>query len=191
MRRILIATVMALAVTPGLAYAQAYATDKGSITLGGTASFTSSRAEIEDVSAPRVTSLTLAPRALFFLAPGLAVGGEAALGHIAADGESTTTYGLGPAVTYYFGRQQRSWYPFVAGSVHFTHVSGDRQLGSDFRDLRASAGLLFLLSGSVGINSELFVSTSHTTFESPATLEELSSDTRAFGLAIGIAAFIF
>jgi hypothetical protein len=191
MQRSIFAAVLAFVIAPGLAHAQGYAVDKGSVNVGGTASFTSSKATTADVAQPRLTTLGLAPHLLFFLAPGIAVGGEASLGRTSSDGNSTTQYGLGPAIEYYFGHEERNWYPFVGASVRFSHVSGDGQLGSDFRDLRASAGLLFLLSPSVGVNSELYLSRTHTTFESPATLEELDSNTTAFGLAIGISAFVF
>lgn len=192
MRRLLLASMIsAFAIMPDLAQAQGYATDKGSISLGGTAGFSSSKTDVGGTSSPRITVLSIAPRALFFVAPGLAVGGEASFGRVSSEGDATTQYGLGPAINYYFAHEDRAWYPFVGASARFSHVSGDGQLGSDFRDLRASAGLLFLLSRSVGVNSEFFVSRMHTTFESPVTLEELDSNTTSFGLAIGIAAFIF
>jgi hypothetical protein len=191
MRRSIFAVLLAFAIAPGLLQAQGYAVDKGSVNVGGTASFVSSKADVADVSQPRITTLSLAPHLLFFVAPGLAVGGEAMFGRVSSDGNSTTQYGIGPAINYYFGHEDRNWYPFVGASARVSHLNGNGNLGSDFRDLRASAGLLFLLSRSVGINSEFYLSRTHTTFESPVTLEELDSNTSAFGLAIGISAFIF
>ena len=49
--------------------------------------------------------------------PGLAAGGEVLFWYQSLPGATSTRYGIGPKVTNFFGRGERSVYPFAWGSV--------------------------------------------------------------------------
>jgi hypothetical protein len=99
-RRIIMTLVLAAMASP--ADAQVPALSAGSILIGGQATF-----NIRDIDADvgKLTSLSLAPTAQFFVSNGLALGGEVRLGYSFVGDFDSWSFGLGPAVTYYFVRQ--------------------------------------------------------------------------------------
>lgn len=171
-----------LAALPALAHAQSYATDRGSMLVGGTASFSSSGTRSNGGPWNRTTRLDLAPRVQYFILPGLAVGGD--LSFSRAFGDVTTThYGAGPTVSYYFGRAERAWYPYLRARVGlYRVVYGDEaQPSQTSRGYAASGGVLLMLSRAVGLDAAL-------TYEMPSD-DQPDFRTLAFGL--GISAFVF
>jgi len=101
-RAIVAALVFAVAL-PVTAAAQTHALDRGSFLVGGGASFTRAGGEINGESVDPTTQLFFAPRLMYFLRPGLALGGEATVMRSKSDDGTATSYGIGPAVAYYFG----------------------------------------------------------------------------------------
>src|SRR5690606_21219063 len=94
---------------------QEYAVDRGSVLMGGSASFTNTGSDDSD---ERTSRLLLQPRAQYFVAKGLAIGGSVTLSRYADDDDSSTTVGIGPQVSYYFGAAQRQRaYPFVSANL--------------------------------------------------------------------------
>lgn len=175
----------ALGFVPAAAYAQQHATDQGSIQLSGSASFTSSGEDDED---DRITAINLNPRLAYFIRPGLSVGAEVLLARQSRGDNSITAFGIGPAATYYFGAADARTKPYVTGNVQWQKTSNESdtfESDATVTSYGAGAGLLFLLSQSVGITSELFYRSTSVEFDAG----EAGSDT--FGLAIGVAAFIF
>ena len=166
------------------ASAQQYATDRGSWQIAGSASFTSTGTDNDDDD--RATSITVSPRVRYFFIPGLAVGADATIGHTSSGEFEVTTLGIGPSVTYYFGGNARLQpYANVHASFSTTHISAPLDADGDGRSYGAAAGLLAMLSSAVGVTSELFYRIDKT------EVENISGETNTFGLAIGIAAFIF
>jgi hypothetical protein len=137
------------------------ATEKGSVLASGSASIdrTSRDSPAGDTSS---TGFFVNPRALYFLAPRLGVGGEFALGRLRSDGLSSTTLGVGPAFRYYLAQPGRKQLPYVGGSVRLTRNSFTSPTGTDqsltTRDYEGVAGLDFMVSRQVGIAAEAFVS---------------------------------
>jgi hypothetical protein len=186
------ATMLLLAgMVPTVTQAQSYAVDRGSVLIDGQASFTSTGAEVdgEDVD-DRVTQLSITPSLQYFILPGLALGGELTLARAWDDDDSNTVYGIGPAVTYYFGAGERPWYPYLGGSIQFTHEERDSDDGPDlpdvsFRTYKGAAGLLFMMSPGVGINAELFYQLAS------QDTGDLDLERDIYGLAVGVSAFVF
>jgi len=194
MRRFLTVSVLAaLAATPALATAQD-ATSHGSIIIGGSAGFTSSKSETGNTTSPSTTSIFIRPNVLYFVIDGLAVGGDLSYSHRSSNGQSSASYGVGPAARYFFGSRERMWYPFVGASVGFGHDTSDNASDSDSSLWQVGGGMLFLLSRSVGLTTELFYSTLHRSRDlpvGPGPGTSVDVDDHTFGLAVGIAAFVF
>jgi len=178
-----------LLLCAGAARAQqpAHALDRGSMQLSGAASFTSQADENDD---ERTTVISLNPRARWFLAPGLAVGADVLLGRQSRGEASSTTYGIGPAVTYYFGAGsgRASMHPYITGSVDWSRIrfeSGPGESEATSTSFSGGAGLIFFVSDAVGITSELF----YRKLSVDNGTSERTGDT--YGLQLGVAAFIF
>jgi len=161
--------------------AQGYATDKGSIRIGGSGNFSSSKSEGAE---NRTTILDLRPDVQYFVAPGLALGGELSLTRSSNGDASNTLVGIGPIASYYFGGAERTQ-PFVSARLGVSQATFG---GDDLTQtsMRGAAGLLMLLSSSVGVSSELFYSYTRVEFAGTG-----DSNSNNFGLALGIAAFLF
>jgi hypothetical protein len=185
--RMPVLTAFLLATASMPANAQSFAVDRGSVLVGGSAGFTSSATEVNGQGGgDRLTSFSLTPELLFFLAPGLAIGGELTFARTSQGDDSFTAYGIGPAATYFFGAtEERPWYPYAGASVQLLWESSGADDDPTSRAYRAAVGGLFMLSSAVGLNAELFYRLS--TRENDA----FEVDTDTFGLAFGISAFVF
>lgn len=186
MKRIATLAIALAAFGAGTAHGQSYATDRGSAVLGGSASWNSSRTTIETngtESSGTVSSAYLNPQALYFVRPGLAVGGTGMIGRISAGGEHQTAYGAGPAISYYFGRGERPYYPYVSANTQYMHLSQDSHAWS----YGASAGAVFMLSHSVGLDAGLRFSQSR----EHGPIDDSTQKVRDVGVAIGFTAFTF
>lgn len=179
-----VSLVLALATT---ASAQDYAVDQGSLVLGGTVSFTSEGGDLnENADGDRANSLLLNPSVLYFVTPGLGIGGDLYVEYASQGDFSATAIGVGPEVAYFFGGPDSSVYPFVAGTISYVSLS------SDFFDASGigfglSAGAAFMLTQSVALTAQADYEISNVTFEQTDNTE--SGNT--FRLAMGIAAFLF
>jgi hypothetical protein len=154
--------------------------------VGGSASFASNK---PPGSSERTTVLDLRPALQYFVAPGLAVGGQLTLGRASSDGGTSTTLGIGPLVSYYFGPVSARVQPFVSAEFNIAENSFDSSSISDqsvtSTGVMGAAGLLLLLSNSVGVNAQLYYRHINTSSD----LADL--DGNSYGLAFGIAAFVF
>ena len=167
--------------------AQSYATDKGSIQLSGSASWVSTKEDDED---DRGTTIVVQPSLRYFITPGLAVGTSVMLGHTSQGDIRSTSYGIGPSVAYYFGGAATKVHPFVSAGLDWSKSSFDPPGGAPDNDItftspHVSAGLLLLLSSSVGVETELFYR------RQTVAVDEGDTKLNMFGLQVGIAAFIF
>lgn len=179
-RALLPALVLAAAL-PARAAAQAYPTDRGSFIVGGVAGLVHSRVSQELVGGEQEyssTQLSVAPEVEYFVAPGLAVGGRFQVLGVWSEDTSQGLFGIGPQLSYYFGRDARSIYPYVSGGVsYFNDIDFDaRATGAD-----AAAGLVFMLSRGVGLNTALFYDV------------RVAEQTRVanMGVSVGVSAFVF
>jgi hypothetical protein len=184
------AIVVFAIMTPAGVFGQTHATDRGSILVGGTASFTSSKADSDDGEEnDRFNSLSIMPRALFFVAPGLALGGQLIFGRSSAGDNSSTSWGIGPEAADYFGGAETMTHPYLTG--HFNYVrTSDNDDDNDLtgRQYGGGIGLLFLISSSVGIDAQAFIRRVQTSLEGfPAA----DAEGTIIGLQFGISAFVF
>jgi hypothetical protein len=197
MRIRLVFTVAMAVLVPASARAQA-ALDRGSIQISGSASLSSSQTSINGDEQDRVTSIVLAPSALFFIAPGLAVGGELAFARNTAGDASSNMVAIGPAIAYYFGSAERTVHPFVGGTVKYARSSFEAAGGADSDrnnwTYEGSGGLLFLFTPGVGVSGRLYYRSTRQTGESTiggTTVDSPEFEGDDFGLAFGITAFVF
>ena len=199
MKKLWFIPMLLLLVLPEATQAQTYAVDQGSWIVGGNASLTSQGGDDAD----RTTSVLLNPSAQFFVLPGLAVGGTLSLSYTSDDLFSITSLGIGSAVSYYFGRGERTVYPFVSASVSISDVSlkSDGDAGSSTIDLTTtgttfdlSGGVALMVAKNVGLTGEIFYlqqNIRETGDEGSETLFGNGLDIDMFGLRLGIAAFVF
>lgn len=175
-----------LAALPAAAQAQSYATDRGSLLLGGSAGFSSSGGSVDGESAgDRNTFLNFSPSVQYFVLPGLAVGGNIIAQRASGGDNSVNTLGVGPSVSYYFGQSERSVYPFVSGSVRYLRNSGEDVDNVSNVGYGASTGAVFMLNRNVGLRTELYYNTNR--FE----VRDIEVDSDQFGVSLGFTAFTF
>lgn len=168
-----------LATLPAAAQAQSHATDRGSMLLGGSAGFSSHGYRVEGVEEQeRATVLHFMPSVQYFVLPGLALGGDVNVTRYSNRDGSSAQYGVGPAVSYYFGGPEKSVLPFLSGSLLYLRSSAndDSQTGYS-----ASAGAVFLFNRSVGLRGSLYYN--------GWSMEDVRSNT--YGVGIGFTAFAF
>lgn len=171
--------VLALASSFGLTAAldaQEHATDRGSYILGGSAGLSS----YKHVGSSRSAFMHLTPRVQYFVQPGLALGGSLRLAHSRHNGGSSTSYGAGPQVSYYFGNGEEALRPYVSGSTTYSNSSGG---GDGVMAYGGNVGVLYLFTRSVGLDASLFYSAQ--------SFPGSSSGSDVMGLAMGFSAFAF
>lgn len=184
--RKLASVVLLLPILASPLAGQSYAVDRGSLRIGGNASFSSTGTSVNGTDEDdRLTQLAIAPQIEFFVVPGLALGGELVLSRLSDGDDSFTAYGLGPAITYFFGSGPRSVWPFIGGSLQFQWASSDGDDDPSIRGYRGEAGALFMASDAVGFDAAFY----YQFLERESDLVDVESD--SFGLAIGVSAFIF
>lgn len=169
------------------AFAQEYAIDKGSYLLGGAISFTSQGGDIAGDSDERLTTLTINPNFAYFVTPGLALGADVLYTSTSFSGNSNTSVGIGPQLSYFFGGPESSTYPFINAGVNYTSldigetVSG---FGADF-----GGGIVFMVARNVGLTVQAFYQFSN--LSADTDFGEFDLDSNTFGVQGGVTAFIF
>lgn len=176
----------AVVCTIGRAEAQEHATDRGSFILGGATGLSSNRYTNESQGERqefRSTFLYFSPRIQYLVRPGLAVGGSIDLNHSRYDDVSVTAYGLGPAVSYFFGAPDRVFLPYLSAQGSFAWVRGQDQEQVGYG---GAAGVLYLLTRSVGVDGSFFYRIHRSTGDA-----EFRTSNHTLGLAVGFSAFAF
>lgn len=183
----LVAAFLLIVALAAPAAAQDYPVDQGAILLDGAVSLISQGGELyENAGGDRYNSLLLNPTVLYFVAPGVAVGGELYVENASQGDASRTTIGVGPTLAYFFGGPDSSVYPFVGGKILYgsTNTEGVDASGLGFG---FGAGANFMLTESVAISTQV-----------DYTIENLSVDQldesfsgNTLRLLIGVAAFLF
>ncbi len=187
MRRTLMVLLgLALAV-PAAARAQTFAVDRGSWLVGGTAGWSSRASDGED---GRDVIAGIAPSVQRFVVPGLGVGVDLTVTRSHFTGSpAVMAYGAGPTATYYFGRGARSFYPYVGGSVlvmrlHASASGPGPDLSGSSTAYRPYAGMLTMLGRQVGLDTRLY-------FERDFADNAFQGNSSAYGMAVGVSAFVF
>lgn len=175
----------ALVIAASDVSAQDHALDRGSFQVGGSASVVSSGSDGND---DRTTTITLDPVVRYFVIPRLALGVDLTFSHTDVGEATFRTLGIGPGATYYFGGPGARVHTYLSGSALLTRTELDfLDAASDGSGhaLRGAAGIMTPLSSAVGLTTELFYR------DESLEVDDDSADENAWGLAIGIAAFIF
>ncbi len=165
----------------GAALAQKqYPVDKGSIQLSGSASFTSQGYETSDND---LTTVQLNTVAGYFIIPNLLAGANLAFIHQSIGDESSTLFGIGPKVAYYFGEADSQIYPYLTGSFLYFSLSDAYTETAFF----IGGGAVFMAAEHIGFTAEAGYQ-----FESYSPKgggDSVSGHT--FGISFGLAAFLF
>jgi hypothetical protein len=149
----------------------AQAVNQGAWMLGGTAGFRSESVKDSDVS---VTTIDVSPNLGYFIADDLAIGLSLNLSSVSVDGNSSTDFGLGPFIRFYFA------------DAIFAQVGANLGLGDrEFTDLELGLGYSWFVDNSVAIEPKLF-------YRIHGVGDDVVGDfdSSVFGLSIGIQAFV-
>jgi hypothetical protein len=164
-----------------------------SVQLAGSASFTRSNDRDTD---GHVTTFQLSPQIGWFVTRGLAVSANLLFSRNSGDPISSTQWGIGPGLSYYFDVGSQSFYPFVSGRTLFSWGELEAALPPPGATLETtnrlwslSAGALFMLAEHVGVTGELFFQRGR----SSSDIGGVENVERAeiYGLRWGVAAFVF
>ncbi len=175
-------------------YAQPmFATDAGSMSLGGNISLSSSGGDLSNESDNgRSFDISINPDFSIFIVPSLSIGIDF-LAHFYSQGSySRNSLGLGPSLTYYIaGHKDRRVYPYIGASYQFykyaykdteTNYEGDSKQTS----ITGRFGVMFMLSSAVGLTMEgNYVTISSTSGDSDPVLGN------QFYFGLGVKSFIF
>ncbi|MBL8958545.1 MAG: hypothetical protein JNJ98_01745, partial [Gemmatimonadetes bacterium] len=160
--------------------------EKGSVLVGGSAAITRTTS---GSGATEVTSsnIFLNPRALFFVAHRVGIGGDVSLGRSSSAGRSSSGIGVGPAIRYYLVPAERSALPYLGAAFRVQRSTSESSTGNDVsstaREFEGVLGVDFMISRQVGIVAEAFAS-KLTRGSGP-----FDADATAIGVRFGIDAF--
>jgi len=185
--------VLAIAPLVSSASAQSYAMDRGVWTVGGSASVTHSAFGVNNGS----TAISLFPSVGYFVLPGFVVAATLQYVHSSGNGysSSSTGFGAGPRLAYYFGKGSATFHPYVAAaalvgsdSPGFTGSNGSN--GSNgWWSWRGAGGIAFLLARNVAVTGEAFYGQIH--YDLPDVIPSSSRTTDSFGLSFGLSLFLY
>ena len=182
-----VVALFAVLAVASSASAQDFAIDQGSLVLDGTISYSSDGGDLyENADGDRVSTALLNPSVLYFVVPGLAIGGELYVESASQGDFSLTTIGVGPEVTYFFGGPESTVFPYVGVNLAYASLSSDAFDASGI-GFGFGAGAAFMLSNSVAI-------TAGGSYEITNLSIDQVDDTQSgntFRLELGIAAFLF
>ena len=171
---------------PGVLRAQSNALDQGHFAVDGQASLVSSGGS---GNSDRQTLIHLSPTVLYFVRPGIALGGSAQFGRSSGGNASSWAYSVGPQVAVYFGDESASMRPFISAqagigrSSNTSTVLGSTTQHIDYTHVGANAGLMDLVTSSVGIHGELY-------YQRDSYGGDGNGYTDGFGVAFGFSIFL-
>ena len=185
-------TVLGVLLASSLAHAQpTWGLDKGSILIGGSASYYEAGGEVQSFSTAK--SWDLFPSAYYCVSPNFAVGGALLLSSETRSGfESSTLAGVGPGLMAFFADSTSAVYPFVGLNLFYAFLSREN-MNSSSGTLRSmhgyalelSLGGTYMLNRSWGITGMLYYQG-----------QQLSENGdwkggKRYGYRIGVTGFIF
>lgn len=170
---------------------------KGSWLVGGSAG-------LSHTDEADVTTASLAPFGLYFVAPHLALGGTLDLAyassHVQVGDSHTTLIGVEPTIRYFFGDLSGNLFPYLNASVgpswekfkiDGTGSSADGEQTTTGLELTGSAGLMRMLATHVGLTGELYYTHAHQSTDVSTTTSNITHNQNSYGLRFGISAFVF
>jgi hypothetical protein len=189
-RRDLLLAFAILASVTTRAATQTYAMDRGVWLLSGSASLAHSKSS---GSSSGHTGLGITTTAGYFVVPGLALSANFQFGHSAGEGATATSYGVGPGISYYFGRANTKLHPYLAAAALYQHQSFSNSGVSTSTwhsfTYTGSGGLALLVARNVGATGEVYYMHSNSKASSPNNVTTGSST--QYGTRFGLAIFIY
>lgn len=182
---LLLAVVM---IFPDILPAQTdYAIGKGSFTLGGEASLSSYGGDRYGEN-ERLRAVRFNPDVMYFLVSHLAVGGSFSISSSSWGDNSSSTFGIGPAVGVWFGRPNSSLFPFVMANIFFRESQSDRYSYS-MTSYQASAGIDLMLAKNIALTTKIsYAVESHSSESGDFVTDDNANE---FTLGVGFRAFVF
>jgi len=190
LRMAITTSLLATTLATASIVAQNGATDRGSILVAGSGSITWWKASTSD---NRRFTADLNPRIGFFIIDGPAVNANLQYVRQSVESGTSSRWGVGPGLTYYFCSPERRVHPFLTARSLFSwsHSTWDsnRAVGKN-HDLYWLAGgcVIVMLVRYVGLSTEVFYQWSEHDYapdRSPPISEQL------YGVRFGVAAFLF
>jgi len=125
----IIIVLFSLILVTNTVIAAEYELDKGAVEIGGELSFSSQSGALYEYDGEGITTFSLSPQFMFFVAPKFALGGVLNYNSSIRGDFSNVTLSVGPGMSYYFGDRDKKMWPFIAGSFIFESFSyGDRTI---------------------------------------------------------------
>jgi len=109
-------------------FAADYELDKGTVEISGELTFTSQSGDLYEYKGKGITTFSLNPQFMFFIAPNLALGGVLGYNDSRQGDFSMITLSAGPGMAFYFGDRDKKVWPFLSGSFilkSFSYGYGD------------------------------------------------------------------
>jgi hypothetical protein len=184
--------LVASSIVSSRAFAQASPIGKGSWIISGTAGVNSQHFDGSDQTS---TTVFVAPNALYFVAPGLAIGGQVSLGYGTNPSNTTTSFGIGPSIRYFFADQHAKTLPFASATVSPQWTSADPKgatLASSSTHglgIEGTAGMTFLLVPHVGVTGEAYYD--HSSMSGDVGSLHVTQSGYSIGVRFGVTAFVF
>jgi hypothetical protein len=113
-------------------FSQEFAVDKGAVIIAGTASFTSEGGDLYEYNGERLTTFSIAPTFVYFLATNIGLGGSVAYTSTSRGDNSYHTLGIGPTIGYFIGNASSTTFPYIAAGIqYYTAGNGSSISGTD------------------------------------------------------------
>jgi hypothetical protein len=174
-------TILVAAATP--APAQTYAIDRGVWLLSASAS-------LNHLSDGGGTNFGIGGTVGYFVAPRFALKAALQLSHASSHGSSSTAYGVGPGVAYYFGRPASQIHPYLSFSSLYTH-----QANRDFLTWTGSGGLALMMVRNVAAIGEAYFTQARSQVPridvNTGMIVKSTSTTEQYGIRFGLAIFLY
>ena len=165
--------------------------DKGSLILGGSASFTSMGGNLYKEGGKSSSLILLAPSVGYFVSPGVELGAKIGFSSLSVGGSSLNTLSLGPEIGYYFPSGSNveikgSLYPYIKAFFLYSSQKADGWS-------KSITGTTF--GGQGGINYMLSKAVALDAFASLQSDSKSAGDVSVSGtilmLGVGITAFTY
>lgn len=165
---------------------------RGTWLVGGTATFHS---EKDIGNNNRFFVIDINPRLGYFILPHLALNANLQFVRVGYELGHNYEWGVGPGLTYYFGRPNYHVFPYLTARTLFSWATS---YPSDATVSRArtwndswlvGAGAVVMIAKNVGFTGELFYQHDH--FGVEINRRQSSNSSEEYGLRVGLAVFVF
>jgi hypothetical protein len=181
--------ILFVLLVPALLFSQDYAVDQGSMMLGGDILFTMTSGDLfENIDGDGTTTIAVNPLMLYFIMPGLAVGGSLQFTSQSQGDNKSSAMGVGPMVAYFFGGDGSKVFPYIGGG--YIYSSNKTENGAEFKwttgSIVITAGGVFMLTDAIGVGASAFY-----TLNSFKPEDVDAIDGNVMGVRLGVHGFIF